>query len=341
MVVVIAGRQERALDGDDTMRWHKPGQPRRTLRLISRWRAALLVPCVLVLLAGAFSAQSMQGADAANPQAAAACSLPGLAPGSHSFSDDELLAAYNAQADGVESVQASVLVRGQSGAEYRVKPHGAQSLPALLSFQAPAHLRLTGAVPFSGRRSFDLASDGRELRMLVPDGKSMRFLVGPADAPATSKNPRENLRPGPLIDALHWTRATALQLGVAHSEGGHRILGVELATARGEHARSARVDFDLASGTVAGITMLDGARHVVLDFRSSDWRTVLGSGGREGSVCFARRMELTEPRQDLHVELKIATLRVNVPIPPTQFRLLPPRGIPVTRLNLPVGVTAR
>ncbi|HEY6488741.1 MAG TPA: hypothetical protein VIY99_06420 [Terracidiphilus sp.] len=292
----------------------------------------MLVLSAPVLLAGAISAQSMQGA---NPQAAAACSLPGLAPGRRPLSDHALLSAYNAQADAVKSVQASVLVRGQSGAEYKVKPHGAQALPALLSFVAPEHLRLTGAVPFSGRRSFDLASDGRELRMLVPDGKLMRFLVGPADAPATSKNPRENLRPGPLIDALHWTRATAQQPVIEHSEAeGHQVLGIELATVQGERAR---VDFDLATGTVAGITMLDSKKQVVLDMHYGDWRTVLGSGDREGAVCFPRRMELTEPRQDLHVELKVATLRVNVPIPPTQFRLLPPRGIPVTRLNLPAA----
>lgn len=302
----------------------------------------LIVPCAQGPFAGVISAQTAQGANAAGPPVSVACRLPGLAPGTRSFSDDELLKAYNAQAGAVESVQASVLVRGQSGAEYKVKPHGAQALPALLSFSAPARLRLTGEVPFSGRRSFDLASDGRELRLLVPDGKLMRFLVGPADAPATSKNPRENLRPGPLVEALHWTRATAVQ-PMAHSEGedGHRILEVELAAGRNEAARSARLDFDLAAGTVAGLTMLDGARQVVLALRSSDWRTVLGSGDREGPVCFPRRMELTEPRQDLHVELKIATLRVNVPIAPTEFRLLPPRGIPVTRLNLPAAAKAR
>jgi hypothetical protein len=75
----------------------------------------------------------------------------------------------------------------------------------MLSFLAPNSLGMTGEIPLSGRRTFDLASDGREFRLLVPDGKFMRFLVGPVGAPANSPNPRENLRPQPLIDAFYWT----------------------------------------------------------------------------------------------------------------------------------------
>lgn len=125
----------------------------------------------------------------------------------------------------------AVIVRGQSGAEYNVHPRGAQALPALLSFLAPDFLRLTGEIPFSGRRSFDLASDGRELRLLVPDGKFMRFLVGPVDAPATSKNPRENLRPRPLVDALHWVAATLSPpiQSSGNEQGSHHSIAVNLA----------------------------------------------------------------------------------------------------------------
>jgi hypothetical protein len=301
--------------------------------MLREWRMPLILLWV-VLLAGSDSSVAQR---APNPESSAAlvgCSLPGIAAGTRPLRGEELLAAYNAQSEVVRSLQASVIVRGQSGAEYKVRPHGAQALPAMVSFQAPAYLRMTGVVPFSARRSFDLASDGRELRLLVPDGKLMRFLIGPADAPATSKNPRENLRPRPLVDALHWPSAIALLPGGAKPQeaGEHQSVEVGLEPAMRGEARAARLDFDLQTGTLAAITISDASKQILSDIRYGDWRTVPGA---DRSVCYPRRVELTQPGQDLHLDLKIVAMQLNVPMSRMQFRLPPPRGIPVTRLSRP------
>jgi hypothetical protein len=134
------------------------------------------------------------------PEGVTFCSMPGIAPASErSLSDADLLASYNSQAGLIQTVQGSVVVRAKGGPELGSKVRDSRPSPAILSFRAPASLRMTGVVPFSARRTFDIASDGREFRLLVPDGKIMRFFVGPVDAPPVSSNPRENLRAQPFL----------------------------------------------------------------------------------------------------------------------------------------------
>jgi len=111
------------------------------------------------------------------------------------------------------------VVSAKGGLEFGSKMRDSRPSPAILTFRAPHCCALTGVVPFSARRTFDIASDGREFRLLVPDGKIMRFFVGPVDAPPISSNPRENLRPKPIVDALHWFPAKLVSAAALGGSG--------------------------------------------------------------------------------------------------------------------------
>lgn len=102
----------------------------------------------------------------------------------------DLVAVYNARASLVQSLEASAMVRAKGGKEYRTRARESRATPAMIEFRAPAWLRLTGVIPFTAKRTFDIASDGREFRLLVLDRNAMRLVVGPVDAPATAPNPR-------------------------------------------------------------------------------------------------------------------------------------------------------
>jgi hypothetical protein len=300
-------------------------------------RSLPLIPALLLaFLAARVGAQvlTIHLAGAAAP--AGGCSLPGLTSVTRQPpTDDELLAAYNTRAALVQSLEATVLVKAKGGPDYAKRGKDAKPAPTMLSFRAPASLRMTGVIPFSARRSFDFASNAKEFRLLVPDGKRMRFYVGSIDVPPVSANPRENLRPQPIIDALNWTRGV-LHIRVRGNESttkGMRTIKVDLADATEAAAKTAEVDFAMANGTVTGITFRDARGSIVSVVHYADWQDLVNGDNGTGAVCFPRRIAVVQPQQDLQLEIKVLVLSVNPYIPPSRFDLSPPRGVPVTRLG--------
>lgn len=250
------------------------------------------------------------------------CSLPELAPEARpGLPDTALLAAYNEQAARIHSVVAAAAVRGWAGTEHANRPS-----PALIYFREPAWLRLTGEVPFSGRRSVDLFSDGRNFWLLVPDRKTMRLYEGPVDAPADAKDPRANLRPQPMVDALRWPTGTLSSRQSAPSGGPTRSINLDLPATPPFPARNATVEFDLRGGVVNGVKIRDAAQHPEFELQYSDWQPAEHDG------CFPRRIVMTQPLDNRELDIRIASLRLNERIPAPEFRMASPIGIPVTHL---------
>ncbi len=259
--------------------------------------------------------------------------MPGLTPETgRSLTAEDLLNAYNSQGELVRSLQGSAVVRAQGGSELNAKARDSRPTPVLLSFQAPASLRMTGVIPFSARRTFDLSSDGKEFRLLVPDGNLMRFFVGPVDAPATSSNPRENLRPQPIVDALHWFHAKLADTAAARNlkSANDRTIELELSTPT---PVAAQAEFDLRNGTVSRFTILDGSKKMVIDIHYSDWQRLPVTEKADAPICFPKRIRVSQPQQNLLLEMKMVSFQMNLAIPGSQLQLLPPRGISVTRLT--------
>lgn len=265
----------------------------------------------------------------------AGCSLPGLTtrPGT-AFTPDDLLAAYNAQAALVRSLEASLMVRARGGKEYKTRSRESKESPAMISFRAPGWLRLTGAVPFTGKRTFDFSSDGREFHLLVPDRNSMRLLVGAVDAPATSTNPRDNLRPQPLIGAFRWNPGTLEQASMPPRSGFDTPLNVRYSSASPQKdAIRAVVEFDLRRGVVDRIEVQDESKQTITQVDYSDWMDWASGANQSQKFCFPRRISLTQPKQNLALEIKVIGLTLNPEIPLTKFRLHVPAGTQVARIN--------
>jgi hypothetical protein len=263
------------------------------------------------------------------------CSMPGLIKDArHKLEAEELLDSYNSQAAMVRSLEASAIVRAQSSSKYAAKLRDARPAPVEIRFLAPSWLRMTGVVPFSARRTFDMWSDGKEFRTLVPEGKVMRFFVGQVDAPQTSTDPRENVRPEAVLEALHWIPARMSRKTGSPLRKGNQTetIDVELTSPTPPGLIKANVEFDMRSGTVSRLEILDEAGKVVTTIDYSDWQKASATRGVEGSVCFPRRMLVDQKQQDLQVEMKILSMQVNPQLSPFQLQLFPPRGITVTRV---------
>jgi hypothetical protein len=263
------------------------------------------------------------------------CSMPGLGQGTRrKLSAQDLVAAYNAQAALVHTLQASTVLRAQDDAELNSTLHGSRPFPASLQFKAPNQVRLTGVVPFSSRRSFDMASDGREFRLLVPDGNAMRLIVGPVDAPANSPNPRENIRPQLILEAIFLLPAKLIgRADHPASRNNHEeTVPVELTTSTGDH-ENAQLEFDVRDGNLARISLEDAKGQPATDVSYSAWQGVSSSenGGRQ--VCFPRQMLVTQQQPSRKLEIRFLSVELNAPMTPSQFQLIPPHGIQVTRVG--------
>jgi hypothetical protein len=300
------------------------------------WKIAALT----LISLGGLRGMSVSGQMIRAPEGATFCSMPGIAPDlGRSLSDADLLISYNSQAGLIQTVQGSVVVRAKGGPEFGSKVRDSRPSPAILSFRAPASLRMTGVVPFSARRTFDIASDGREFRLLVPDGKIMRFFTGRVDAPPVSPNPRENLRPQPIVDALHWFPARLANAAVPDGGGNGdvRSLNVVLLGPREDSRKTARLEFDLRGGIVSKIDIFDDTQKLVTELHYGNWQQVPASGKPGNSICFPKQIFVNQQAQNLQLEIKTMSVELNTALVPTRFQLIPPRGIPVTRVTGPTG----
>lgn len=290
---------------------------------------------LLGLLDLSVAAQFPQPPAHAKNESISTCSIPGLGKGTQrKLNAQDLVAAYNAQAALVHSLQASTVLRLQDGAELNSSMNDSRPFPASLEFKAPNQVRLTGVVPFSARRSFDMASDGREFRLLVPDGNVMRLIVGPVDAPANSPNPRENIRPQLILEAIFLLPAKLIgRADYPISRTNHEpTIPVELTTSTGSH-ENAQLEFDVRNGVLARVILEDTKGQPATEVAYSDWQGVPSSEDANRQVCFPRQMLISQQQPSRKLEIKFLSVEVNAPMMPSQFQLIPPHGIQVTRVG--------
>jgi hypothetical protein len=297
----------------------------------------IVAALVIGFFAGAAGAQGSESAPAAAHEQT--CSLPGLTPDTRRKpTTDDLLRAYNAQAALVHSVRGSLILHSQDESELGGQKKNSRPFPAMLSFKSPAFVRMTGVIPFAGRRSFDLASDGRQFRLLVPEGKVMRLFVGPADALQTSSDAKENIRPRMVLEAVSWLPAKLEPQANSTPavRDGMEMVDVELTTST-RSLVPARLEFDLRTGTLARITIPDADTKSSTAVDYSDWQSARGAGAGDRTTCFPRRILFTQPEQARSLEMKFMSVEVNVAIPLAQFQFAPPPGVVITRLGPAAG----
>jgi hypothetical protein len=289
----------------------------KLLSLIAGWCCAGCLP---------LTAQVVAAASHKDP-GARTCSLLDPQPAG-AVDDSALLAAYNGQANRIRSMHVEALMRARAGTEYHVGEQQ-REMPVLLDLVRPDLVRVTGAIPSMSSRGFEMASDGKEFRLLIPENGRRRFLVGPADAPAQSENPRENLRPQPIVDALLWRSGKLSRSSEGRVAGsGDRTLKIDLPRAR-TGDQTAEIEFDLKHATVSSLTVYDVEQTVVSEARYSEWAKIDSSPDEPAGGCFPRQIQFLEPAQNYEITLRILRVVFNLDVPKSSFHPSPPKGVPI------------
>jgi len=248
--------------------------------------------------------------------------------------DSILLDAYNSQVHLIRSLYVAAMVSGGSGKDHDTGDRS-RELPGIIKLVKPDLLRITGVLRLTSSRGFEMTSDGHEFYLLVPENDKKVVVVGPSDAPAKSKVPRENLRPQPFLDALRWQegklRATAGSEQTGNSDT--RTLEIELPPSR-SGARTAKVKFDLRGGVVNSLAVYGEAGRLIYEAQYRGWKEMKAFSEQGPTGCFPRGIHLVRPDDDYELNLRITEIALNPDIPMSTFRPSPPRGIPVVHVDM-------
>jgi outer membrane lipoprotein-sorting protein len=258
---------------------------------------------------------------------------------------DQLLDAYDRQAQAIQSLNAGVTMKLTAGTAYSGVIEQYHEVNGFILAARPASIRVIGQAPVVSKNIFDMVSDGSTFSIYIPSKN--KFIVGSANLERRAEKPIENLRPQHLVDALFWpviTDRTPVLLEEA-SEGPSRFY--ILTVVRSEASQSATNPGDTASATpdqqgssqrpplnweiarkiwfdrtdlrVSRIENFGSGGKVASDVAYSNWQST-------AATSYPWQINVTRPSDDYQLQITIKKLTVNESIAPDRFSLPQPPG---------------
>jgi outer membrane lipoprotein-sorting protein len=278
--------------------------------------------------------------------AACGCSMqqttvvkPGSVPApAQNASKEELISAFNTQADAYQSLNAGMTMTLTAGSAYSGVIKQYHEVNGFILAQRPLSIRVIGQLPVVGTNIFDMVSDGKTFAIFIPSQN--KFITGPADLERQSSKPIENLRPQHLIEALFW-RAIGKTEPVLIEEAAeglrqYYVLTVVRAGSAGATAESVsgsnewRIDrkiwFDRADLQVSRLTTYDPGGKIASDIRYGAWNEA-------ASPKYPAQIELARPGNDYDLKIGITKVMFNEPVTADRFVLPQPPSAELVRVG--------
>src|SRR5579871_6734332 len=198
---------------------------------------------------------------------------------------------------------------------------------AYILFERPANMRILGQDPVVESTIFDMVSTGGTFRVSIPPKK--RFLVGSNDAPPTSQNKLENLRPTAfLISLLIDPPDPASETPVlVHDTPQSIYVLLVLRRNQDQFALARAIYFDHYTLQITRQKTFDPAGEVVSDTSYTDWADHDG-------IPYPSTIDIQRPRDNYELQIAVSTLRFNTPdVTEAKFVLAQPAGTQVEELK--------
>ena len=258
----------------------------------------------------------------------------------------QLLAAYNAQARSIQSVNSTVDLVLTAGSAYSGVIEQYHDVHGFILAQRPALIRMIGQAPVVAKDVFDMTSDGTTFRIFIPSQN--KFLVGSDALIRQAKKPIENLRPQHVLDTLFWPeipdgspvlieqfdaspdRFYILTL-LRHADAGPEIARkiwfdrADLSIVRVQiYGPEGRLDADIGYADWAGPDAGPGAAQAGAASASSGSSPAAAAASSPAPAQFARDIHLSRPQEDYQLEIRTTKLTLNSTIPAERFVLAQP-----------------
>ena len=246
-------------------------------------------------------------------------------------SQEQILERYNALAEGLQSVNATVELKPVAGSEYTGVINEYHEVKAFVMASRPYNMRMIGQVPIVGTTVFDMASNGKEFEVSIPSKN--KFLIGPVSLNHPSSKPIENLRPQHLVNALLWPGIHKEEVTLFEEFNDEAARYYILTVLRGGYQAEIlhKIWFDRADLHFARFETYGPKGVLLSDVRYGDWQPVDNPSSRFSN--YPRSIRIDRPHDEYRLEMTISKITVNENLPADDFQLQPPAGAEIVHLS--------
>ncbi len=199
-------------------------------------------------------------------------------------------------------------------------------------FRKPDDIRIIGLDPVIHSRAFDMVSTGQEFRLSIPS-KNL-FIEGRNDAPATSKNKMENLRPVAFLHAmLIYPPDPAKEVAILEDDTDeeHALITLLILHTEPPPIRLDRaIYFDRLNLQIVRQKSFDAYGLTESDVRYSDWQNYSG-------VSFPTTIDINRPEDGYGVVMKMVKMEMNANVTDDKFVLAQPEGSHLRLIGVPAA----
>ncbi len=231
----------------------------------------------------------------------------------------ELLDRLHRIADPIKAFSLKVDMSPSVGAVFGGKVTDYPTIPGFILFRRPAHIRVIGLDPVVHSTIIDMVSMGNNYRVSIPT-KNL-FLEGSNDAPATSKNKLENLRPIAFLTSLLINPPSPGEYALLEdvSDESRAVYKLIFLEREGDEIHELRsVYFDRFTLDIIRQRTFDADSHVTSETKYSNWT-------EEGGVRFPLNIDVERPLDGYALQLQITEFKLNpTDLTDEKFALSPP-----------------
>jgi hypothetical protein len=259
---------------------------------------------------------------------------PGAAPQLLTATRDELNMRIANTCNAIKSFQAKVDLTPSVGSVYTGQITEIKNVTALVLFRKPSDIRIIGYLPVVHSPVFDMVSNGQTFKLSL-NTKNL-FIVGANDAPATSKNKFENLRPDAFLSSMLICPGKPDELPALEDATDEENAIYELHFIKqapdGSFIITRSVWFDRLDLSIVRQKILDpsGSGLIVSDTRYSKWQVYDG-------VMFPAHIDINRDQDGYGLVLDVTDMKMNIDLsaPPNKFELPQPAGSRLQTIGTP------
>lgn len=255
---------------------------------------------------------------------------PSAKPVELSATKQDLIARYNAAANSVTTLNATVNLQLTAGSAYSGVIEQYHEVKGFILASRPSSIRVIGQAPVVGKDIFDMASDASTFEISIPSKN--QFVTGPVNFSRKGGKPIENMRPQHVLDALFWQPIPADSIVLLEeSEDPAPSYILIVAEPTGDQPAHdwrilSKISFNRADLSLSRIQSFAGGGNEMSDVKLTDWRTT-------DSLNYPWRISLARAADDYRLQIIITKLSLNEPIAADKFHLGQPQGSKLVRVG--------
>ncbi len=235
---------------------------------------------------------------------------------------EDLVRRLVTQYQAVRSFTATVDMTPETGSVIKGEITDYKDIRAYIIYRRPSDIRIIGLAPVLRSKVFDMVSTGPNFRIHIPPRN--RFIKGRNDAPPSSKNSLENLRPEAFLEAMivappDPAKETPLLVDATDERDSLYVMVIIGKTPTGELMIDRAIFFDRTTLLVTRQKEYDSSGTILSDTRYMDWKT-------SNHISFPQTVHISRPKDGYGVVINMVKFESNADIADDKFTLEQPPG---------------